>query len=532
MKRIESRIDTSSEAYKRNHAAISAIVDDFRARQERARHLCPPRDLKRLRSQNKLLPRERLDLLLDPGTPFLEFSSLAACGQYDDEVPGANVITGLGVVSGREVLIHCDNSGIKGGAWYTLTPRKLTRLLDIALENRLPVLHLCDSAGAFLEELSGVYIEGGRVFRNQCLLSKANVPQIAMVFGHCTAGGAYIPALCDYSIIVRGAGGVFLGGPPLVKAATGEEHTADEIGGADLHTQVSGTVDYPADSEAHAIEICRELVAQLKPATRSFLPEREPEAPYYDPGEMHGIVSPDHKVQFDHRELIARMVDGSRFHEYQPAYGTTLVCGYAYLWGYRIGILANNGVLFSDSSKKAAHFIALCNQNRTPLVFLQNTTGYMIGRSYEMEGITKDGAKMLMAQAGSEVPKFTVITSAAFGAGYYGMCGRAWDPRFIWAWPNIHMGVMGPEQAANTLADVKIAQLRRNGHPPDDAAMKVLRDRVFEKAERESNAYFATSRLWDDGLLAPTDTRNALGMALSAASHAPIGEPHYGIFRL
>ncbi|HMO46886.1 MAG TPA: carboxyl transferase domain-containing protein, partial [Rubrivivax sp.] len=308
--------------------------------------------------------------------------------------------------------------------------------------------------------------------------------------------------------------------------------TADEIGGADLHTQISGTVDYPADSEAHAIEICREIVAQLKPATRSYLPEHEPEAPYYDPGEMHGIVSPDHKVQFDHRELIARMVDGSRFHEYQPAYGTTLVCGYAYLWGYRIGILANNGVLFSDSSKKAAHFIALCNQNRTPLVFLQNTTGYMIGRNYEMEGITKDGAKMLMAQAGSEVPKFTVITSAAFGAGYYGMCGRAWDPRFIWAWPNIHMGVMGPEQAANTLADVKIAQLRRNGHPPDDAAMKALRDRVFEKAERESNAYFATSRLWDDGLLAPTDTRNALGMALSAASHAPIGEPHYGIFRL
>ncbi|MDP1693682.1 MAG: carboxyl transferase domain-containing protein [Burkholderiaceae bacterium] len=290
------------------------------------------------------------------------------------------------------------------------------------------MLHLCDSAGAFLEELSGVYIEGGRVLRNQCLLSRVNVPQIAMVFGHCTAGGAYIPALCDYSI-------------------------------------------------------------------------------------------------------IARIIDGSRFHEYQPAYGTTLVCGYAYLWGYRIGILANNGVLFSDSSKKAAHFIALCNQNRTPLVFLQNTTGYMIGRNYEMEGITKDGAKMLMAQAGSEVPKFTVITSAAFGAGYYGMCGRAWDPRFIWAWPNIHMGVMGPEQAANTLADVKIAQLRRHGHEPDVAEMKILRDRVYEKAERESSAYFATSRLWDDGLLAPTDTRNALGMALSAASHAPIAEPHYGIFR-
>src|SRR3990167_5142192 len=352
MKRIESRIDTRSDAFRRTLAAISAIVTVFRARQEQARHLCPPRDLKRLRSQNKLLPRERLDLLLDPGTPFLEFSSLAACGQYDDQVPGANVITGLGVVSGREVLIHADNSGIKGGAWYTLTPRKLTRLLDIALENRLPVLHLCDSAGAFLEELSGVYIEGGRVFRNQCLLSKANVPQIAMVFGHCTAGGAYIPALCDYSIIVRGAGGVFLGGPPLVKAATGEEHTADEIGGCDLHTQVSGTVDYPADNEAHAIAICREIVAQFKPATKSYLPERDAEPPYYDPDEMLGIVSPDHRVQFVQRELIARIVDGSRFHEYQPAYGTTLICGYAYIWGYRVGILANNGVLFSDSSKK------------------------------------------------------------------------------------------------------------------------------------------------------------------------------------
>ncbi|MFZ2660397.1 acyl-CoA carboxylase subunit beta [Rhodoferax sp.] len=531
MKRIDSRIDTASEAFRRNHQAMSAIVANFRERMEITRHQRPPHEIKRVRAQGKLLVRERLDLLLDPGTPFLEFSALAACEDYNGEVPGANVVTGLGMVSGREVLIHADDSSVKGGVWYTLTPRKLARLLDIALENQLPVLHLCDSGGAFLEELSGVYIEGGRVFRNQCLLSKAGVPQIAMVFGHCTAGGAYIPALCDYSIIVRGTGGVFLGGPPLVKAATGEEHTADEIGGCDLHTQVSGTVDYPADNEAHAIAICREIVAQFKPATKSYLPERDAEPPYYDPNEMLGIVSPDHRVQFDQRELIARMVDGSRFHEYQPAYGTTLICGYAYIWGYRVGILANNGVLFSDSSKKAAHFISLCNQNRTPLVFLQNTTGYMIGRNYEMEGITKDGAKMLMAQAGSEVPKFTVITSAAFGAGYYGMCGRAWDPRMIWAWPNVHMGVMGPDQAANTLADVKIAQLRRKGHAPDEAEMAQLRQRVYEKAERESNAYFATSRLWDDGLLAPTDTRNALGMALSAAAHAPIANPHYGIFR-
>ncbi len=520
MKRIESRIDTSSPAYRGNYKAMTAIVAKYRDHMEITRHQRPAHEIKRVRDQGKLLVRERLDLLLDPGTPFLEFSALAACEDYNGEVPGANVVTGLGMVSGREVLIHADDSSVKGGVWYTLTPRKLSRLLDIALENRLPVIHLCDSGGAFLEELSGVYIEGGKVFRNQCLLSKANVPQVAIVFGHCTAGGAYIPALCDYSIIVRGTGGVFLGGPPLVKAATGEEHTADEIGGCDLHTQVSGTVDYPADSEAHAFEICREIVAQFKPPTRSFLPEREPEAPYYDPDEIHGIVSPDHKVQFDQRELIARIVDGSRFHEYQPAYGTTLVCGYAYIWGYRV-----------DSSKKAAHFISLCNQNRTPLLFLQNTTGYMIGRSYEMEGITKDGAKMLMAQAGSEVPKFTVITSAAFGAGYYGMCGRAWDPRLLWAWPNVHMGVMGPEQAANTLADVKIAQLRRKGHEPDGDEMKALRQRVYDKAERESNAYFGTSRLWDDGLLAPVDTRNALGMALSAASHAPIADPRYGIFR-
>jgi len=370
MKRIESRIDTSSPAYRGNYEAMTAIVAKYRERMDVTRHRRPAHEIKRVRDQGKLLVRERLDLLLDPGTPFLEFSALAACEDYNGEVPGANVVTGLGMVSGREVLIHADDSSVKGGVWYTLTPRKLSRLLDIALENRLPVIHLCDSGGAFLEELSGVYIEGGRVFRNQCLLSKANIPQVAIVFGHCTAGGAYIPALCDYSIIVRGTGGVFLGGPPLVKAATGEEHSADEIGGCDLHTQVSGTVDYPADNEAHAFEICREIVAQFKPQARSFLPEREPEAPYYDPDEMHGIVSPDHKVQFDQRELIARIVDGSRFHEYQPAYGTTLVCGYAYIWGYRVGILANNGVLFSDSSKKAAHFISLCNQNRTPLLFL------------------------------------------------------------------------------------------------------------------------------------------------------------------
>ena len=534
MRRIQSHIDPRAEAFQTNKAQMERIVADFRARQEAARYQRPERDRERLKRQNKLFVRDRLDLLLDPGTPFLEFSSLAACRAYDGDVPGAGVVTGLGIVSGREVVIHADDASVKGGAWYPLTVKKIVTALDYAIANRTPVVHICDSAGGFLPLQHQLFPDrylAGRMFRNQTILSQMNVPQVAVVAGHCTAGGAYIPALSEYSIIVRKTGAIFLGGPPLVKAATGEEVGVEELGGADMHTSISGTADYPADNEPHAFAIAREIVAQFKRPEKTRIETRDPEPPFYDPAELYGIIPVDRKTQFDMREIIARMVDGSLFHEYQPNYGTTLVCGYAYIWGFKVGILANNGVLFNDSSLKAAHFIELCNQNRTPLVFLQNITGYMVGRDYEERGITKDGAKMLMAQGGSAVPKFTVITNGSFGAGNYGMCGRAWDPRLLWMWPQAEIGVMGAEQAANTLADVKIRQLRRAGQELTADEIAAIREPVLESYKRESDAYASTSELWDDGILDPVDTRNALGMAISCALNAPIEEPRYGVFR-
>ncbi|MGB0955445.1 MAG: acyl-CoA carboxylase subunit beta, partial [Panacagrimonas sp.] len=431
----------------------------------------------------------------------------------------------------REVMIHADDSSNKGGAWYPLSAPKIVRALEIAIENRLPVVHLCDSAGGYLEDLSGVYVMGGRVFRHQCILSKMGIPQVAVVLGHCTAGGAYVPALCEHTIMVRGTGAVFLGGPPLVKAATGEEVTVDALGGADMHTSVSGTADYAVDSEEEGIALARTLVSSFSQPKKHF-DWVDAEAPYYDPRELYGIIPVDYKTQFDMREVIARMVDASRFQEYQPNYGTTLVCGWARLWGCKVGLLGNNGVLFSDSSLKAAHFIQLCNQMGTPMIFLQNTTGYMIGRQYEEGGITKDGAKMLMAQAGSEVPKLTVVTSGAFGAGYYGMCGRAWDPRMIFSWPQAKMGVMGPEQAGNTLADVKLRQLRRDRPDAGDEEVAELRRRTREKCERETNSLWYSARIQDDGVLDPLDTRNALGIALSCAANVPVAEPRYGVYRM
>jgi 3-methylcrotonyl-CoA carboxylase beta subunit len=475
-----------------------------------------------------------VEKLLDPGTPFLELSSLAANMAYGGEAPGASCIVGIGVVSGREVIVHADDSSIKGGAWYPLTIKKIVRCLDIAIENRLPIVHLCDSAGGFLPLQSELFPDrymAGRIFRNQSLLSKMNVKQLAMVFGHCTAGGAYIPALSDYSVIVRGTGAVFLGGPPLVKAATGEVVSVDDLGGCDLHTQVSGTCDYPASSEAEAIAIGREIVSHWDHA-RKWPLQRDPvEAPYYDPEELLGIIPDDIKRGFDMREVIARIVDGSRFHEYQPAYGTTLVCGYANIWGYKVGILANNGVLFNDSALKGAHFIELCNQNATPLVFLQNITGYMVGREYEARGITKDGAKMIMAQSCSRVPKFTVMCHGSFGAGNYGMCGRAFDARFMFAWPNHQIGVMGGEQAARTLAEVKMRQLERNGQALDEAVIDGVYQETLKAYQEQLSAYYSTSELWDDGIIDPRDTRNALGIAISASLNAPLGEPGYGVLR-
>jgi len=526
MRRIQSALNTSTPLFRDNQIAYRKLLDEFRAKQDAARHSRPQRDLDRLERQGKMTARKRIDKLLDPGTPFLELSSLAANMAYDGGSPSASIITGIGVVSGREVMIHADDSSVKGGAWYPLSAKKIVRCLDIALENHLPVVHLADSAGGFLQLQHQVFPDrymAGRIFRNQCMLSKAGIKQLSLVFGHCTAGGAYVPGLSDYNVIVRGTGAVFLGGPPLVKAATGEEVTVDELGGAAMHTSVSGTCDYAAASEDEAIVIGREIVAQWdKP--RKWECQREiPEEPFYDPTELYGILSPDIKKGFDMREVIARMVDGSRFHEYQPDYGTTLICGFANLWGWKVGILANNGVLFNDSSLKAAHFIELCNQNNTPLLFLQNITGFMVGRDYERAGITKDGAKMIMSQVGSHVPKFTVMCNGSFGAGTYGMFGRAVDPRFLFSWPNHQIGVMGGEQAVNTLADVKIAQMKRHGDV-DEAVIQELRETTAEAYNQQLSAYYATSELWADGILDPVDTRNALGIAISASLNAPLGD--------
>jgi 3-methylcrotonyl-CoA carboxylase beta subunit len=535
MSRIVSHVDTQSAQYRRNFADMSQRVAQLREKLHQARHVRPQRDVDRLKKHGKLTVRERLDLLLDPGTPFLELSTLAANRAYGGEVHGAGQVSGIGIVHGREVIIHADDPSIKGGAWYPLSIKKIVRTLDIAIENRLPVIHLCDSAGGFLPLQSELFADrytAGRIFRNQCTLSKMGVPQIAVVLGHCTAGGAYVPGLSDYSVIVRGNGGVFLGGPPLVKAATGEIVSAEALGGADMHTSVSGTCDYPADDEPHALAIAREIFAQTTPVQKTRIDRIDPEPPYYDPKELYGIVPSDWKLGFDMREVIARIVDGSWFHEYQPNYGTTLVCGFARIWGCKVGILANNGVLFNDSSLKAAHFMRLCDRDRTPLVYLQNITGYMVGREYEERGITKDGAKMIMTQVGCSVPKFTVIVGSSFGAGNYGMCGRAFDGRFLWMWPQSLISVMGAEQAANTLADVKIRQMQRHGQALSPEEIEAIRQPVIEAYIAESDAYHSTSELWDDGILDPLDTRNALGMAIVASLNAPFGEQGYGVLRL
>jgi 3-methylcrotonyl-CoA carboxylase beta subunit len=534
MRRIESRIDTRSEAFRRNREKGLARVREFRERQREARSVRPERDLARLDRLGKLFVRDRLDKLLDPGTPFLELSSLAACMEYDGQARSASSLVGIGIVAGREVLIRADDPSIKGGAWYPLTVKKIVRSLDIAIENRLPMIHMCDSAGGFLPLQAGFFPDkhaAGRIFRNQCILSKLNVPQLSLVFGHCTAGGAYIPTLSDSSVIVRGNGGIFLGGPPLVKAATGEVIDHDSLGGADVHTRESGVADYAVDTEEEAILLGREIVSQWSPAEKTSIDRREPEAPFYDPEELYGVIPADDKVQFDMREVIARIVDGSWFHEYQPDYGTTLVCGFARIWGMRVGILGNNGVLFNQSSLKGAHFIEVCNRNKTPLVFLQNITGFMVGSDAEARGICKDGAKMIMVQACSEVPKLTVMVAGSYGAGNYGMCGRAYDPRFLFTWPNHQIAVMGADQAADTLADVKIRQLEREGTTLSEEDVAAIREPVLASYEREASAYYATSQLWDDGIIDPVDTRNALAISLSATLGAPIETPDRPLLR-
>jgi 3-methylcrotonyl-CoA carboxylase beta subunit len=432
-------------------------------------------------------------------------------------------------------VVHADDASVKGGAWYPLSVKKIVRAMDIAIENRLPVVHLCDSAGGFLPLQAEFFADryyAGRIFRNQAVLSKMGVPQVAVVLGHCTAGGAYVPALSDYSVIVKGTGGIFLGGPPLVKAATGEEVTAEELGGAAMHTSVSGTADYAAANELQAIAIAREIVGCMRRPCKAEIEKSDVEPPACDPDELYGIIPKDPRATFDMREVLARIVDGSRFHEYQPDFGPSLICGFARIHGYQVGILGNNGVLFNESALKGTHFIQHCDNNQTPLIFLQNITGFMVGRDYERRGITKDGAKMIMAVSGASVPKFTVNCNASFGAGTYGMSGRAFDSRFLFSWPQSQTAVMGAEQAANVLTEVKARQLAREGRFLEAREIAAIREPLLADYRRQSSAYYATSELWDDGLLDPVDTRNALGIAISVSLNAPLEQPHYGVFRM
>jgi 3-methylcrotonyl-CoA carboxylase beta subunit/propionyl-CoA carboxylase len=535
MLKLASRIDPASDTFRQNQARMAALVAELRARTAQTRLGGGEKYLQRHREQGKLPVRERIDKLLDPGSPFLELSALAAWDLYDNGAPAAGIVTGIGRVSGREVLLVANDATVKGGTYYPITVKKHVRAQEIAMQNRLPCVYLVDSGGAFLPLQADVFPDRehfGRIFFNQARMSAERIPQIAVVMGSCTAGGAYVPAMSDETVIVRGTGTIFLGGPPLVKAATGEEVTAEELGGADVHTRLSGVADYFAEDDDHALEIARSIVATLHTAKQMPADMAAPEDPAYDPAELYGIVNADTRKPYDVREVIARLVDGSRFDEFKERYATTLVTGFARLHGFLVGVVANNGVLFSESALKATHFIELCNLRGIPLVFLQNITGFMVGREYERGGIAKDGAKMVHAVANSVVPKFTVIVGGSFGAGNYGMCGRAYDPRLLWMWPNARISVMGGEQAAGVLTTVKRDQLARDGKTlsPDEEA--AIRTPILDKYEREGSPYYSTARLWDDGILDPVDTRQALALGLSAACNAPIPDARFGVFRM
>ncbi|UCF82482.1 MAG: methylcrotonoyl-CoA carboxylase [Desulfobacteraceae bacterium] len=532
MEVVETRVDTSSEEYKENYQVMKALVEDLRKELEIATSDRSEKARARLAEQNKLPVRKRLELLFDRNTPFLEIAPLAAKGMYDKKVHGAGIITGIGIVGGREVLVHGNDSMIKGGTIYPMGVKKGIRTQTIAMENRLPIIYLVDSGGAFLPLQSEIFPDaddGGRIFYNQAVLSKMGIPQICGVMGLCTAGAAYIPAMSDDVVHVKGTGAIFLGGPPLVLAATGEEVTADELGGAHVHCRESGVSDYFAEDDAHCIEIIRQIVRNLPPPKKADIGTREAKPPRYDPKEIYGIVPQKLVTPYDVREVIARMVDGSEFLEFKALYGPTIVCGWAYIHGYPVGILGNNGVLFSDSSLKATQFIQLCDKRGIPLVFLQNINGYIIGKEYERVGITKDGHKMVNAVSTATVPKFTVIIGASFGAGNYGMCGRAYSPRFLWMWPNAQIGVMGGEQAADVMITVKNDQLAREGQPPlPDEMVRQIKEPIIVSAEREGNAYYSTANMWDDGILDPAKTRDVLGLAISAALNAPLRDDVYG----
>jgi acetyl-CoA carboxylase carboxyltransferase component len=535
METLETHVDPHSDEFRTNQERMTALVGELRERTAAVRQGGGARYLERHRDQGKLPVRERLEKLLDPESPFLELSPLAAWNLYEDEAPAAGIITGIGRVSGREMLIVANDATVKGGTYYPITVKKHVRAQQIALENRLPCMYLVDSGGAFLPLQAEVFPDRehfGRIFYNQARMSAERIPQIAVVMGSCTAGGAYVPAMSDETIIVKGTGTIFLGGPPLVKAATGEEVSAEDLGGADVHTRLSGVADYLAEDDEHALQIARTIVTTLN--TRKLMPAdvTTPEDPLYDAREIYGIVNNDTRKSYEVREVIARIADGSRLDEFKERYGTTLVTGFARLHGFLVGIVANNGVLFSESALKATHFIELCNLRGIPLIFLQNISGFIVGRQYERAGIAKDGAKMVHAVANSVVPKFTVVIGGSFGAGNYGMCGRAFEPRLLWMWPNARISVMGGEQAAGVLTTVKRDQLAREGRTFTTEDDDAIRKPILEKYEREGSPYYSTARLWDDGILDPAETRQALALGLSAAFNAPIPDARFGIFRM
>jgi 3-methylcrotonyl-CoA carboxylase beta subunit len=532
---LQSHVRPRTPEFETNDSEHRRLVEELHARMRRASSGGGERARERHLARGKLLPRERVERLCDPGSPFLELSPLAAEDLYDGEAPGAGIITGIGLVSGRHALVVANDATVKGGAYYPETVKKHLRAQRVALENRLPCVYLVDSGGAFLPRQDEVFPDRehfGRIFFNQARMSAAGIPQIAAVMGSCTAGGAYVPAMSDETVIVRGQGTIFLGGPPLVKAATGEIVTAEELGGGELHAKRSGVVDHLAEDDEHALRIVRSIVASLGPAPPPAwerLPARDP---LVDLHSLYGAIPPDSRTPYDPRELLARILDASQLQEFKATYGTTVVCGFGHLHGHPVGVVANHGILFSESALKAAHFVELCDQRGIPLLFLQNISGFMVGRDYEAGGIAKDGAKMVSAVSTTRVPKLTVIVGGSFGAGNYGMCGRAYDPRFLWMWPNARISVMGGEQAATVLCTVRADQAAAAGEEAPDVELEQMRESLRAQYERQGSPYYATARLWDDGVIDPLDTRRVLGLALGVCANAPHGERRAPVFRM
>ena len=535
MDTLTSNINNGSKEFLENSKVMESLVSDLKKKIAFSQMGGGKEAIERHISRGKLLPRERINYLIDPGSPFLEFSSLAAYGHYNDEAPGSGLITGIGRVSGRECVLIVNDATVKGGTYYPITVKKQLRAQDIALENYLPCIYLVDSGGANLPNQSEMFAdkEGfGRTFYNQSNMSALGIPQIAIVMGSCTAGGAYVPAMSDEAIIVKNQGTIFLGGPPLVKAATGEVVSAEDLGGGELHSKKSGVTDHLAENDKHALKIARDIVSTFKKKDNKGNSLELPEEPKYDLKSIYGVIPKSLSIPYDVREIIARIVDGSKFLEFKKLYGPTLVTGFAKIMGFKVGIVANNGILFSESSQKGAHFIELCGQRKIPLVFLQNISGFMVGKKYEEGGIAKDGAKLVTAVSTVNVPKFTVIIGGSFGAGNYGMCGRAFSPRFMWAWPNSRISVMGGEQAANVLATVKKDVNARRKIKWSKKEENIFKTKILDQYETEGSPYFASSRIWDDGIIDPADTRFVLGLSISAAYNKPIEETKFGLFRM